>query len=194
MFFSANTNKRNLKRILLVTIVLAIGGVIAVFGAFRWLGSVTQLGTPPIQGEAEMSLQKVHQTAITNGIKEWTLDSETVDLMGTKQRMLLTRPSVEFFMQDGSTMQIAAEKGVLATDSKDITVSGNVRIRHKDYRLNTERLEYRHKMRHLFTDATVVINGPRLDLSADSLFVDLEAQVIVFKGNVEGKLREALTF
>lgn len=193
MFFGANTHKRNLKRFLLVTIVVTVGGVVVMFGIFRWLGKAPQVGEL-IKTETEMSLHKVRQTAVTNGIKEWTLDAESVDLMGTQKRMLLTKPSVDFYMQDGSTLHMTADKGVLATDAKDISVSGQVSVQHKGYHLQTDRLEYQHASRRLFTDSKVTINGSQLDLIADSLAVDIKAQTIVFEGNVKGTIREALTF
>jgi LPS export ABC transporter protein LptC len=89
-----------------------------------------------------MQLSKIHQTAMKNGIREWRLDAESATLLEKKKTMLLTRPDVEFYMEDGDHVHLTAEQGTIYTDSSRINVSGQVSANTSLYRFQTETLDY----------------------------------------------------
>jgi lipopolysaccharide export system protein LptC len=61
-------------------------------------------------------------------------------------------------------------------------------VKNDDYRLQTERLNYRHKQRLIFTDDPVRIEGEAANLKANTLRYELSAGKIVLTGNVAAAL------
>jgi LPS export ABC transporter protein LptC len=95
---------------------------------------------------------------------------------------------VRFFIDETSEITLAAEKGILNTDSNDIEVSGNVVVINKEYKLLTERLNYANDKRVLYSTAPVTISGPTVHLTADTISFDLNTQKVTLEGIVETTL------
>jgi LPS export ABC transporter protein LptC len=78
----------------------------------------------------------------------------------------------------------------LKTDTNDIAVSGNVVLNNKEYKLLTEKLNYAHDRRVLYSGAPVIITGASSRLSADSISLDLNTKKITMDGSVEATIEE----
>ena len=106
--------------------------------------------------------------------------------------MVLRDLSVIFFLEDNSEVTLAADRGVLQTDSNDIAVSGNVVLNNKEYKLLTEKLNYVHDRRVLYSDAPVIITGASTRLAADSISLDLNSNKIIMDGRVEATIAKKI--
>jgi LPS export ABC transporter protein LptC len=76
----------------------------------------------------------------------------------------------------------------LKTESNDIAVSGNVVLNNKEYKLLTEKLNYAHERRVLYSSAPVIITGTSSQLAADSISFDLNSNKITMEGSVEATI------
>lgn len=153
----------------------------------------SQASATDVPPGASMALSNVRQTSIKDGVKEWHLDAASATLLEAEHKMVLNEPRVEFFMQNGETLTLTAQEGVLDTESNDIQVSGNVIVHHQSYTLTGEAFAYTHANQHLVSQAPVEINSDRMDLSAARMTVDLKTQQTEFAGNVKGRINEALS-
>lgn len=147
-------------------------------------------GAPP---GASMALANVRQTSVKDGIKEWHLDTVAATLLESEHKMILEQPTVEFFMQNGETLTLTAQEGVLDTESNDIEVSGNVIVRHQTYTLTGEAFAYTHANQRLVSQAPVQISSDRINLTAEHMTVDLKTQQTELAGNVKGRINESLS-
>ncbi len=190
MFFLKNQNPRKLKFFLISIIIILLGIIIAVFSTYRNILDETAGLKSAIQSAAKMSLGKLHHTATRDGIIEWSLDASSAKLLDEKKQLILDDLSVVFYMKDGKKAYLTAEKGFLHTESNDIEVAGNVVVKNDNYVLKTEKLNYEHTRRILFSNVSVEISSDSEKLTADSISFDLNTKKTMLEGNVKGIFSE----
>ncbi|MGD8880811.1 MAG: LPS export ABC transporter periplasmic protein LptC [Desulfobacterales bacterium] len=183
---AANYKKpRKIKILLLATILVTLGGVIGIYIGFQQDSNIPESVPESVEPDATLSIGKIHQTATRRGKKEWSLEASSGHYIGKTNQMVLKDLKVVFFLKDNSEVTLAADRGILKTGSNDITVSGNVVVNNKEYKLLTEKLNYAHEQRVLYSSAPVMITGASTRLVADSLSFDLGSNKITMEGSVE---------
>ena len=185
-----NKTSKNIKSLLLLCIVVTLGAVIAVFTGYRRMMNDTAGLAASIQDGAGMAVSCVRQTAVRNGIMEWSLDAVSAEYINAEDRAVFTGPAVTFFMEGREKIVVTAEKGMVRTDSNNISVSGDVVVKDEDYVMKTQALNYDNGVKVFSTDVPVALSGKDFDLRADSASLDLKTQEAVLKGNVRGTLSE----
>ena len=192
MPFVKNHNHKKLKLILLSIIFVALGVTLTVFVSHRRILEKEENIVSGIQSKANISIGKAHQTAIRNGIKEWSLDAASVNYIVKKNQAIFQDLSVTFYLKNKTEVYLIANKGILKTDSNDMELFGNIVVKNSKYRLKTENLFYRHNKRIIFSKVPVKIAGAAFDLAADSMSLNLNTNKTMFEGNVEGILSESI--
>ena len=179
---------KKIKILLLATILITLGGVIGIYIGFRQDSKTVESVPESVEPDATLSIGKIHQTATRKGKKEWSLEASSAHYIDKSKEMVLKDLSVIFFLKDNSEVTLAADRGVLKTDSNDIVVSGNVVLNNKEYKMLTEKLNYAHAQRVLYSSAPVIITGTSTRLVADSLSFDLNSKKITLEGSVEATI------
>lgn len=179
---------KKIKILLLATILITIGGVIGIYIGFRQDSKIAQSVPESIEPDATLSIGKIHQTATRKGKKEWSLEASSAHYIDKTSQMVLKDLSVIFFLKDNSEVTLTADRGILKTESNDIAVSGNVVLNNKEYKLLTEKLNYAHERRVLYSSAPVIITGTSSQLAADSISFDLNSNKITMEGSVEAAI------
>lgn len=175
-----------IKLFLTSIIIISSGIIIAVFLEYHDIMDKTAGLKSTIQNAAKMSLGKVHHTATRDGVIEWSLDASSVRLLDKKKQLILNDISIIFYMKAGKEAYLTAAKGFLYTDSNDIEVFGDILVKNNDYVLKTEKLNYEHNRRILFSNVPVEISSDSKQLTADSFFFDLNTKKTGLEGNVRG--------
>ena len=181
-----------IRRLLLATAALALIATIGVFIGYRHLSRHPEVLVDLIPQDADMQLSKIHQTASKNGIREWRLEAESATLMEKRKVMVLEKPNVEFFMEDGDNLHLTADRGTIHTESSRMAVSGQVSANTSRYRFRTETLDYDPEARELQAKTPVALSGDAFTLQADSMAMNLETNITRFEGHVKGTIREDL--
>jgi LPS export ABC transporter protein LptC len=184
---------KKLKMILLATIVIALGSVIAVYIQFRSVANVAEPLVDSEEPDATLSVNKIQQTATRDGKKEWSLEASSGHYLDETQQLLLKDVKVTFFLKDKSEIILIADQGTLNTDTSNIEVSGNVVLKNNEYKLLTEILSYVHDQRVLYSKAPVRISGTSAELAAESLTFDLDAKRLTLEGGVATTIDEDFT-
>lgn len=178
-------------RILILSVVLVIfGGIVAVFMHYRQILDRPGIALSSFKKDAQLSIDRVRQTATKNGVREWHLDAGSAQYNNESQRALLKDLSVTFFLKDGNKLDMTARQGTVKTDTNDISATGDIVVVYEEYRLNTERLQYEHDRRVISTQTPVNIRGKAFDLRADTMSFDLDTNRTVLTGNVKGSFVE----
>lgn len=178
----------------MLILIIMVGGPLILFIAYRRITDDPQKMVEIIKNEADMVFKNVEQTAIRNGINEWRLNAQAAYLMESQKKMILEKPEVEFFLENGNNVFLTAQKGTLRIDSKDIHVRGNVVVTQESYTLKTNELMYEHDKKRLFTQNSVQITGTRFDLTAGSMNIDLTRNQGFFDNGVTGVFNEVYSF
>ena len=145
-----------------------------------------------VENKGNISIGKVHQTSTRNGIVEWQLDAASMNYFAEKGQSMFRDLFITFYLKDRSEINLTADKGILKTASKNMRVSGNVVVVNKNYQLKTEKLNYNHGKRIIFAQVPVKITGDSIDLTAESMSLDLKTKLTVLEGNVKGTLSEKI--
>ena len=140
--------------------------------------------------EAIMALSKVHQTATQDGHTQWELNADAAELEAGTGKMILQALNVNFFLEDGTRIEMTAQQGILYTKTNDMEIHGKVHIRNDRYTLTTESLTYEHDHRVLLADSAVHITSEAIELKAARMRYDLNTNQTQFDGQVEGILYE----
>lgn len=181
-----NKDSKKIKLVLLSALLLIAGITLALFIGYRRISKQAPGLISAVQNQAKISLGKVHQTATRNGVKEWTLDARSADVINAKQQAIFQDLSITFFLKNNTKVYLTSDQGILHTDSNDIEVFGNVVVQNNSYQLKTEILHYKHKERILFTEVPVDIISQTARITGDSMSHNLDANKTILKGNIKG--------
>jgi LPS export ABC transporter protein LptC len=184
---------RKIKMILLATIAIALGTVVAVYIQFRSAANHVEPVIESEEPDATLSVNKIQQTATRDGKKEWSLEARSGHYLDKTRQLVLKDVKVTFFLKDKSEIYLIADQGTLNNDTSNIEVSGNVVLKNSEYRLLTENLSYVHDQRVLFSKAPVKISGASAELAAESLSYDLDAKRLTLEGGVATTIDEDVT-
>jgi lipopolysaccharide export system protein LptC len=186
--------KSNKIKIILVGIVLIIIAiVIVVYIGYQQLSNAPNMILSTIEDGSDMSIGRIQQTATRDGKREWSLEASSARYSQSKKEVILNDLAMTFFLDDESEVYLTAQKGVLNTSTNDIEVTGNVVVKRETYELTTEKLNYRHDKRIVFSTVPVLIVGDDAKISADSASLNLNTKKLRLKGHVESSLSENIS-
>ena len=185
---------RKIKIFLLATILIILGGIIGIYIGFRPDSTISESIPESIEPDATLSVGKIQQTATRKGKKEWHLAANSAHYIKESNHMMLKDLTVTFFLEDASEVTLTADQGVLKTDTNDIEVSGTVIVKNNDYRLLTEKLNYAHQRRVLYSNVPVTISGTTTQISSNSILFDLNLKKLTLEGSVETAIAKKIKF
>ena len=171
-------------------ILIAVSIVIVVYIGYRRLSDIPDALLATIQDGADMSIGRIHQTATRDGKREWILEASSAHYTQSKKEVILKDLTVTFFLDDNSEVYLTGNRGKLNTSTNDIEVSGSVVIKKDNYQLITEKLNYAHNQRIIFSTVPVLIVGDDARISANSASLDLNTKKLRLEGNVESTFSE----
>ncbi len=187
---NAYKNPKLIKAILLATIIIALGTVIAIYIGHRQDSRAVERISESAEPDATLSIDKIYQTATRDGKKEWSLEASSGHYMGETRQLILKDVKVTFFLKDKNEINLSADQGILNTDTNDMEVSGHVVLKNNKYNLLTEKLSYVHDQRVLYSKAPVTISGNTAHLAAESLRFDLDSKKLTLEGGVATAIDE----
>lgn len=189
----ARPNRAKIIRWVSITILLTgLAVLVGVFFLKRDTDDPSSFLIESIPLEANLTISKIHQTATRKGVKEWSLDADSAQFFNARKQLVLNTIAMVFFMENNRQVHLSADRGTLATESKDVIVTGNIEVISEQNRLKTDELHYTYEERLLFGDVPVEIIGQSFNLKADRMSYDLKANRAVFEGNVRGFFSEDL--
>ena len=182
------TNK--IKILIIAVILICCATIVFVFIYYRRIPRQAQDLVSSIPAGADLTIADIHQTATRDGRKEWSLDAASARYLNAEKQVILTDLSMVFYLEDRPDLKLTADSGVLLTDTKDVQIEGNVKLRSKDSLLTTQSLRYGHEQRILTSPSPVLITGDSYRLSAERMQLDLNTNQAVFEGNINGAFIE----
>ncbi|MBA4323125.1 MAG: LPS export ABC transporter periplasmic protein LptC [Odoribacter sp.] len=177
---------RNIKIALISVMVVTISLTIAVFIGYRYVSKSPEKVIPVVAAGSSITIEKIHQTSTRNGVVEWNLDASSATYSDDKKEAFLKDLSVTFFTKDNQKIFLTADNGTLKTETNNIEISGSIKIKNDEYLLKTEKINYIHDKRIIFSKVPVEITGNSMNLVADSMTIYLNTNRAELTGKVEG--------
>lgn len=135
----------------------------------------------------EMQLNNVHyEQSNEQGSKEWELDAQAAQFFKSENKIVLQSLTATFFSNEGKMYKLVADRGELYTDSKNVTVAGNVVANtHEGYQIKTDSLHYNAQQRTITTNDRVSLSGKDMVMTGRGMIADLEHEKLHLLGEVK---------
>lgn len=182
-------SKKAVRLLLTIVIIGTIGGIAAIYLNFELQTEEPEKKDVASPKEANLVIANVRQISKKNGRDEWLLEADSVKYLTAENEAVFDHLSLIFYGKSGEQTYLEADQGVLKTDSKNISVQKNVRIRREEYIMKTESIGYLHQDELLAAKHPVVLSGPRIELTAGAMKMDIQTDRIFFTGGVKGTLK-----
>ncbi len=185
------SSKRKLAQFLVIMIIVALSLVLA---AGIWRGKSRPVRQESRQetypADAEMKLKDMEFTEMQQGKRFWTLCASEAQYFQDQQKTLLHEVRVTFYLEKtGEEIHLESREGVLHAGTKDIDLSGNIRVAlPQNYVVTTQSAHYTHSNRIVKSDDPVHVSGPGLELNGNRW----EYKIADHLTRVEGKVRASL--
>jgi len=162
-------SKGKLAQFFIIMIVVASSLVLA---AGIWKGKsrpVQQDAQQACPADAEMKLTDMEFTEMQEGKRFWTLCASEAKYFQDQQKTLLQTVRLTLYLEKtGEEIHLSSREGVLHAGTKDIDLSGDIRVvLPREYVLTTQTAHYTHSVRIVESDDRVHISGPGLELDGN---------------------------
>ncbi len=182
---------KKIRLFLIFLIILLIGFLLIPFVKNRVRVTRTVPPPSPETTDADLTIKRFHHTATRHGERQWSLEAESASLHSKQNQAQLFDILATFYLKGGQTILLNADKGILNTQTNDMTATGHIKIQTPEYTLETQSLHCDHRSHIIETIAPATITGAGIVLKADTMAYNLETGVITCAGHVEGSIREA---
>jgi len=184
------SSKRKLAQFLVIMIIAALSIVLA---AGVWRGRsrpIQQVSQQVCTTDAEMKLKDMEFTEMQEGKRFWTLCASEAKYFQDQQKTILHEVRLTFYLEKtGEEIHLESREGVLHAGTKDIDLSGDIRVTlPREYVVTTQTAHYTHSNRIVESDVPVHISGPGLELDGNRWKYKIADHV----ARVEGKVMASL--
>ncbi|MGA3114233.1 MAG: LPS export ABC transporter periplasmic protein LptC [Syntrophobacteraceae bacterium] len=183
-------SKGKLAQFFVILVVVALSLILA---AGIWKGKSRQMKQDAQQvcpADAEMKLTDMEFTEMQEGKRYWTLCASEAKYFQDEQKTLLQTVHLTLYLdKTGEEIHLKSRDGVLHAGTKDIDLSGNIRVAlPREYVLTTETAHYTNSDRIIKSDDPVHISGPGLELDGNRWKYRIADHVAKIDGKVTASL------
>ena len=176
---------RRLKWTLAMVILILAGILSAIFIHYRYQIRMVDHPERPEETEAAFVISRFEHTAMKDGKRDWTMKAASAKFYTDSRRVDLETLEAVFYQENGDTTRVTADHGEMDMATQDIRARGNVVVRHPQYLLMTESLNYKYDSRIMIIDSSLKIEGEGLRFQAEAGRYDMNEETIRFEGNIE---------
>jgi len=174
------------------------GAVIAIFVGLKVRSASEAL--PAIAAEltsedGNLTLKNFEYRDVKQGNSRWTVWADTATYFEERKETELDQVRAVFFLKKGGQVDLVGDKGVLHTDTNNMEIHGNVGVTFgKGYKLTTDRLFYDRDKKLIYTDAQVVLTGPRIITKGRGMRLEIDKKSVSILHHLETKLEGVSRF
>ncbi len=173
------------RTILFCLIGLMLGGLALGLVRFRDLKKNPEAVLALLPENSDVRLNNIHHVATRDGVREWTLDAESVRYKKSENISVFKDVIVTFFLKNGEAVQVTGNDAVLLTDTKNMEISGDVVVRNGSNQMETQRLLYDHDNRSIFTDTPIIVRADGIRLTGNNMVFSLANEQVTVWGDVD---------
>lgn len=144
-----------------------------------------------LPGSVSLQVKNVHFTQVDNAGVAWEISADTATLMKAEEKSKFENMRVKLTSNDGAVYTLTSQKGSLRTDSKDITMDGNVVIvSDMGSRFETDHLDYSHAQKNVHTKSAIAIMTPFINIKGSGMSLDLKEKKLTIFSGVRAQLKQ----
>lgn len=144
--------------------------------------------------EVAQRIKDFRRVKIEKGRKSWEVAAEDARYFEDKDLIVVTKPVVEWYLDDGRTVGLRGSEGQIRLEDRDLSrvdVKGDIEVSLAAYRLRTEDATYDRSRGLITSDDPVEFFGKNLDAKGDGMEADLDRQTVKLLRNVTMRIDPA---
>jgi LPS export ABC transporter protein LptC len=173
--------KSRVRLLVILSAILLLVALAGLVGRALWQQGQARLAQQAIEllPEVAQRIQDFHRVFVRDGRKVWEIAAREARYFEDEQRVVVRGPMVEFYLDDGRSVGLKGEEGVVSLEGKDVRqveLSGGIEVRLAEYTVWADYARYDRDHDRIEAPGAVRISGAELDVAAEGLQVDVEAQ------------------
>jgi LPS export ABC transporter protein LptC len=147
------------------------------------------LGLKIIDDKVDLYIKDVHYTEVGESGNRLEINADSATFLKKENQARFDRIRMKLIQPDGKEYELAADRGNLRTDLKDVEIEGNVVIvSNRGDRFTTGRLEYSDKERKISTEDVVTLHNPRFEVTGKGMIILLKSDQVTLARNVKAQI------
>lgn len=178
------------------TLILAAVAVVLVFSVTALLlfreskkispGTILKI----LSDNKELEVKNVLYREVGDDDLKWELRAEKASYMKKENQALLDKVELKLHLSHGRTYVMTGDNGQLNTATKDVKISGNVRVVSDSGEcFETDYLQYSHAGKMLHTGAEVVMQTPRMRIRGVGMSLSLADKDMALLSKVRARIK-----
>jgi LPS export ABC transporter protein LptC len=181
-----------LKRKVFVPAVLLIMAIAA--GAVVFVSTGRQKPSPrPLKvmsDNVDVEIKDILFTEIGDGSVKWEIKASTARYLKGANLALFEGVRVTLLPTGGGKYVLSGDRGEFRTDTKDIKLTGHVKIiTERGDILTAERLQYANGQRRIVSDGPVIVESGRLRVNGEGMHMDIARQEVSLLAKVRANIK-----
>ena len=179
------------KKAAIITVVTVI--VVSVVAAIMIMESRESSQGPLLRitsDNVDLQVKDVNYTDVGDSGLKWEIKADSAKYVKSENLAMFDQVRVKLVMEDGRTLVMTGDKAKLHTDTKNIEISGNVKIiSDKGDYLTTDVLKYSGSERRIYTEAPVKMENPRMEVRGVGMSFSLEDKDVALLSRVKANIK-----
>lgn len=143
-----------------------------------------------IPENVDVQLKDVHFTEVGDPDLTWEIRADTAKFAKKENLAFFDRVTIRLIRTDGKTLTLTGNEGRIHTDTRDAEVTGSVVIVSSNGDIvETDRLQYSHADRRIFTDRKITLKNPRMVISGIGMSLTLSDEKVSLKSGVKALVK-----
>jgi LPS export ABC transporter protein LptC len=180
---------KNRTKIVVGFILLALIAVFSVIVIEKRKTSISQLKILP--DKVDLQIKNVRYTDVAESGMKWEINADTARYIKKENIAIFEKVSIKLITEDGKIFLMSGKEGNLKTDTKDMKVSGNVKIiSNSGDSFTTDNLNYSNSEKRFYTDSSVVIENPRMKIRGNGMSLSLKDEKLALLSGVKAEINK----
>jgi len=173
---------------LTVVLVLAVGAYV-VFKKGGG-GAGTDISLRIIPENVDLQMKDIHFTEVGDENLTWEIHADNARFARKDNLAFFDRVRIKLIRADGKSFTLNGNEGRLRTDTKEVEVKGRVVVVSSNGDIvETDRLQYSHAERRIFTDQAVILKNPRMVISGVGMSLTLSDEKVSLQSGVKALIK-----
>jgi len=182
---------RNRKILIVFAGCLAVLSIAAVI--FYLVSEKTPRKTPLkiMDDQVDLQVMKVHYTEATEEGVKWEVNADSAQYRKKENLAVFKNPKIKLMMPNGRIFVLSGNEGFLHQDSKDMEISGDVRlVSNNGDSFKTDSLKFSGREKRFFTTSPVSLKNSRIQIDAKGMSISLQDEHLSLLSEVKAILHK----
>lgn len=192
--------RKSLRFVLLLGVFASLGIVSYKVAHNVWLMKAGEIQKNPLQlldyvPEAALRVKEFHRTKVEGGKTVWEVAGEEASYLKAKQEVVIKKPRIIFYHEDGETIETTADKGHLFFSDQEMEkmqLEGSIQVHYQQFVLHTDEILYLSDTDQMVSPGKVTVEGEGLKLEGVGMEIALQDEKIRLLQKVKTKLQPEL--